>query len=50
LGTGAAIDKQAAAQLWTGGVNSYRIGRGETEAVHWETFSERVVVTEELLL
>jgi hypothetical protein len=50
LGSGPALDREAAARLWTGGIGSYRIGRGETEAIHWETFTERVVITEELLL
>ncbi len=50
LGSGPALDRAAAAKLWTSGLGSYRIGRGETEALHWETFTERVVITEELLL
>jgi hypothetical protein len=50
LGSGPALDREAAAKLWTGGIGSYRIGRGETEVIHWETFTERVVITEELLL
>lgn len=50
LGSGPALDRAAAAKLWTSGIGSHRIGRGETEAIHWETFTERVVITEELLL
>jgi hypothetical protein len=50
LPSGSALDQEQLAALWVSGIGSYRIGRGRTEAVYWEEFTERVVVTEELLL
>ncbi|HEX6780258.1 MAG TPA: DUF2795 domain-containing protein [Ktedonobacterales bacterium] len=47
---GSSLDQQQLAALWVSGIGSYRIGRGRTEAIYWEEFTERVVVTEELLL
>ncbi len=50
IGTGPMLDQQALANLWVSGFSSYRIGRGRTEAIYWEEFTERVVITEELML
>ncbi len=50
VGTGAALNREEVAAIWVSGFSSYRIGRGRTEAVYWEEFTERVYVTEELLL
>jgi hypothetical protein len=50
LGTGPMLDQQAVAELWVSGFSSYRIGRGRTEAIYWEEFTERVYITEELFL
>jgi hypothetical protein len=47
---GGQLDQEQLALLWVSGFSSYRIGRGRTEAVYWEEFTERVAVTEELLL
>ncbi|HEU5370692.1 MAG TPA: DUF2795 domain-containing protein, partial [Ktedonobacterales bacterium] len=50
MGAGPMLDQEAVAQLWVSGFSSYRIGRGRTEAVYWEEFTERVYITEELFL
>ena len=50
LPSGSTLDQEHLAALWVSGIGSYRIGRGRTEAVYWEEFTERVVVTEELLM
>jgi hypothetical protein len=61
LGEGAALDREQLAAIWVSGFSSYRIGRGETvftsetmtveeRETAWGTFTERVFVTEELIL
>ncbi len=61
LGDGAALDREELATIWVSGISSYRIGRGETvftsetmtveeREIAWGAFSERVFITEELLL
>ena len=50
MGTGANVDRTELAALWVSGFSSYRIGRGETDVAFWEVFSERVFITQELLL
>lgn len=50
MGAGPMLDQEAVAALWVSGFSSYRIGRGRTEAVYWEEFTERVYITEELFL
>src|SRR5579885_2195266 len=50
LGTGPNVDRSSLAALWVSGLSSYRIGRGETDVSFWEVFSERVIITQELLL
>jgi hypothetical protein len=50
MSTGPMLDQEAVAALWVSGFSSYRIGRGRTEAVYWEEFTERVYITEELFL
>lgn len=47
---GGQMDQEQLMLLWVSGFSSYRIGRGRTEALYWEEFTERVTVTEELLL
>lgn len=47
---GSQLDQEQLAALWASGISSYRIGRGRTAAAYWEEFTERVTVTEELLL
>ena len=44
------LDQEELAALWVSGFSSYRIGRGETSPAYWEVFTERVYITEELLL
>ncbi|HLV98456.1 MAG TPA: DUF2795 domain-containing protein [Ktedonobacterales bacterium] len=61
LGDGAALNREELAAIWVSGFSSYRIGRGETvftsetmtveeRETAWGTFTERVFVTEELIL
>lgn len=50
MGTGPNVDREELAALWVSGFSSYRIGRGETDVAYWEVFSERVFITQELLL
>ncbi|HEY7349879.1 MAG TPA: DUF2795 domain-containing protein [Ktedonobacterales bacterium] len=60
-GAGATLDRDEVAALWVSGFSSYRVGRGETvftstqmsveeREAAWGAFSERVFITEELLL